>query len=799
MLLPKKSIACAILFCGMLAIAPGIFPAGSSPAYGEDARGFTGMTNSPEGKASRVVADESVPPCFAKQAKPIIQSERFQPNRPEISKMLISWVLKDTLLLSFQIPSLSWAAFSNNPATDTLEAVFLPDTLTILAQQAVDYAPDWLEAELTDNFRRLPGSFQDTYANLILNSSAKYADEIAFQIARLGAETLVDSTFDPNLILVNAQYLYQNDDSLDYVEIVDYGAPPGGNYYSTVVYKAVENGDTLAGDTVSYELPKEYYYMYIVHPQNSDESPRMDALVYNRFWRDYLFNYADPGYPLLRGKIRQARVLWHSRKYVLPPGRSFDPWDSALDILGNWTSEILPVMAEGNRPIQPNTIAHEHNGNCGELQDLISAAGRAALIPFVSTMNYAEDHVWSEFYYKGWHEFQVDRGYGVTHIDDPSTSYDYDVGGSKSVSSIWNWRSDGYGWTVTGAHGYSNACSLHVAVCDARGLPVDGARVYLWTESFYGGGYDITTWGFTNSQGYCDFELGNLRNFYVSIKSSVANYPSDNPGQIVKIVSYSQTGADYYKTFYLSKFITIPRAEAFDTTGTPTYLFECEFNSPYELLHGYVRARRDDQDALPYNHTYIERNTPGKISFYICDSANYSLYLQNKPFKANWIGRDISADAPSFAAPYSGRWYLLFSNANGITTTEGLDLKLRLYYNAKSGVAGGPGNREQIFVFRLWQNAPNPFSRATTIKYQIPKEGNVSLKIYNIAGQVVKVLLDEETSPSAPSPNALGEGGVRSVTWDGKDESSHLVSAGVYICRLNANGQTQTQKMIMIK
>jgi len=48
----------------------------------------------------------------------------------------------------------------------------------------------------------------------------------------------------------------------------------------------------------------------------------------------------------------------------------------AVDAIGNWVSETVPFAAEGDRPIQPNVIAHEHNGNCGELQDLLCAAGR---------------------------------------------------------------------------------------------------------------------------------------------------------------------------------------------------------------------------------------------------------------------------------------------------------------------------------------------------------------------------------------------------------------------------------------
>ncbi|MEW6685951.1 MAG: T9SS type A sorting domain-containing protein, partial [Candidatus Edwardsbacteria bacterium] len=120
---------------------------------------------------------------------------------------------------------------------------------------------------------------------------------------------------------------------------------------------------------------------------------------------------------------------------------------------------------------------------------------------------------------------------------------------------------------------------------------------------------------------------------------------------------------------------------------------------------------------------------------------------------------------------------------------------------------------------KLYQNAPNPFSKATEIRYQIPdcgrlhtpcplsrgimrnadsgKRSAVSLKIYNIAGQLVKTLVNELTSPSVPLP--VGEGRVRSVVWDGRDESGKCVASGVYFYRLQSGDFTDTKKMILVR
>lgn len=85
-------------------------------------------------------------------------------------------------------------------------------------------------------------------------------------------------------------------------------------------------------------------------------------------------------------------------------------------------------------------------------------------------------------------------------------------------------------------------------------------------------------------------------------------------------------------------------------------------------------------------------------------------------------------------------------------------------------------------------NYPNPFNPATTISFEIPQSGHVSLDIFNTRGQLVKRLLSNHKTA-----------GQHSVVWDGKDEQGRSCSSGVYYCRLQCNGAVQTHKMLMLK
>ncbi len=88
----------------------------------------------------------------------------------------------------------------------------------------------------------------------------------------------------------------------------------------------------------------------------------------------------------------------------------------------------------------------------------------------------------------------------------------------------------------------------------------------------------------------------------------------------------------------------------------------------------------------------------------------------------------------------------------------------------------------------LAQNYPNPFNPNTTISYQMPKDGKVTLSIFNIKGQVVKNLVNTEQVM-----------GTHSIVWDGKDDGGKSCASGVYYYRLNANDKCLTKKMLMLK
>ncbi|MFQ5582901.1 MAG: FlgD immunoglobulin-like domain containing protein [Calditrichia bacterium] len=91
-------------------------------------------------------------------------------------------------------------------------------------------------------------------------------------------------------------------------------------------------------------------------------------------------------------------------------------------------------------------------------------------------------------------------------------------------------------------------------------------------------------------------------------------------------------------------------------------------------------------------------------------------------------------------------------------------------------------------AYRLDANYPNPFNPSTTITYHLAKAGHTTLKIYNMVGQEVKTLVNEN--------QAAGE---FSVTWNGRDNSGQSVSSGIYILTLRSGKFHQSRRITLLK
>jgi hypothetical protein len=88
----------------------------------------------------------------------------------------------------------------------------------------------------------------------------------------------------------------------------------------------------------------------------------------------------------------------------------------------------------------------------------------------------------------------------------------------------------------------------------------------------------------------------------------------------------------------------------------------------------------------------------------------------------------------------------------------------------------------------LAQNYPNPFNPTTTIAFSIKSRGVVSVRVYNVAGELVRTLVNENR---AAGPHA--------VVWDGRNDTGSPVASGVYFYRLVTKGFSQTRKMVLLK
>jgi hypothetical protein len=91
--------------------------------------------------------------------------------------------------------------------------------------------------------------------------------------------------------------------------------------------------------------------------------------------------------------------------------------------------------------------------------------------------------------------------------------------------------------------------------------------------------------------------------------------------------------------------------------------------------------------------------------------------------------------------------------------------------------------------FALSQNYPNPFNPETTIRFDLPRSGEIDLAVYNLAGQKVATL-------------ALGvrEAGAYTLRWDGRDDDGTELASGVYLYRLRGGGgAVETRKLLLLR
>ena len=90
--------------------------------------------------------------------------------------------------------------------------------------------------------------------------------------------------------------------------------------------------------------------------------------------------------------------------------------------------------------------------------------------------------------------------------------------------------------------------------------------------------------------------------------------------------------------------------------------------------------------------------------------------------------------------------------------------------------------------FALHQNYPNPFNSITTFHYGLQVDAIVNITIYDIMGQVVRTMVDQQQNA-----------GYRSVQWNGTNNTGSPVSAGIYLYKIRAGDLRQTRKMVLLK
>jgi hypothetical protein len=665
----------------------------------------------------------------------------------------------------FLLPG-EYSYFKVNTNTQNVTYYPLNYNLHSSCQDAINRAPDWLEKDLILQFRKLKRfNLDDDYAKLILDADANMVDEVAFQVAHIAVETLASTRFKANkeLIIKNAQHIYNVVDSLKYVRLKEYGDFSTGDYYTTSEYR-VKKGTN--GDTVWTEIPRDIYYWYVVHPKIDREAlaiqDNSSDRTYGYFYKDYIWYNPDSVYDyrhvdttmvyvdayktympgIYKGDsahkhrfltldrfgelMQKPEILWNRNQTYYPFLRPYKNSDHALDVLGNWASRAIPVITDGkNRPFQPNQGLYEHNGNCHEDAILIVAACRTALIPVVHRNSSGEDHAWAAIFDEDWYHYEFFRGGLDISINEQFRGMTNLLKGGSygwTTSVVHASRSDGFLHNHTSYYTDKKA-TLHIKVSDKNGVPVDNANIILWCNPGpYGPGWKNQIGYFwTGFDGVLDIEVGAGKQYAYQIYHPNYGYlPNQTQGTLIT-TSNAVDGQTYNVTAqYTEKEMPLISMNSTNTPDTADYAVFLDIHAD-EIVSG-INSTGYNKDKFT-----LWQEDKGSLAFFICDYDNFQKFKNKQSFDA-WEGLQRGWKNIKASLPAAGEYYVVLSN--------GVNSQNIQYFEADCDLisdAGFVGKNKQAPLMDM-HISPNPFTDQCTISFNTLADKVI---IHDIFGRII--------------------------------------------------------------
>jgi hypothetical protein len=268
-----------------------------------------------------------------------------------------------------------------------------------------------------------------------------------------------------------------------------------------------------------------------------------------------------------------------------------------------------------------------------------------------------------------------------------------------------------------------------------------------------------------------------ISSFTFSQWNTVWSSPSVSDTYLSGLLNFSKTTNGWEKRFYAvdsNKFQIM--TAGYSLTPEFTYSFNPAEKFAGGLMYSLGLDLTGDGKTEFYVMAYYGTATNYRSSFKIINIVNNSTVFEKN--ETNF----------SFSYPT-----LLDINGDGIieclVTKYNFPYTNKYYYEIyNTGIAGGGMELNSPLSFKLNQNYPNPFNPNTIINYTTDRESFIELKIFDITGKTIKILVNENKPQ-----------GVHNVSWGGEDQNGVIQPSGVYFYELKTNGRSIVKKMLLLK